>query len=483
MAGAGGDPHRLSLGHAVDELFAGVEAAVVVACSGGPDSLALLALAAEAGLRPVAVHVDHGARPGSAAEAEVVAGFASRLGTGFVAETVSVPPGPNFEARAREARYAALERARQRLGATAVLVGHTRDDQAETVLLNVLRGAGLTGLAGMPARRGTVVRPLLGLPRAELAAVCAGLGLCPIDDPMNADPAHRRVWLRREVIPALEAGAGRDLRAVLARQAAVARAESDLLDELAAGLLARAGGPAPAGVRGLDVAVLAGAPEPLARRAVRLWLGAPPPSAADVEAVLAVLGRERRAAELPGGVRVSRSGGWLHRRLDVRGGQGATDVQTIPVELPGTAAGLGVELTAWVERAAPVRWPDGRWTAVVDADLAGDRAVLRPAGPAERFVPLGLSGHKLVDDALAEAGVPAAARAGHPIVARPDRRSSGTGGVTQERRNGGEAPGAGAASLGDPLWVVGYRIDDRVRVSPRTRRFLWLTVEAGGPRG
>ncbi|HVW35291.1 MAG TPA: tRNA lysidine(34) synthetase TilS, partial [Acidimicrobiia bacterium] len=198
-----------------------------------------MALAAEAALGPVAVHVDHGARPGSAAEADVVAGFARRLGTGFAAEAVTVPAGPNFEARAREARYEALERARVRLGATAVLVGHSRDDQAETVLLNILRGAGVSGLAGMPARRGTVVRPLLDVPRADLAAVCAGLGLEPLSDPMNADPAHRRVWLRREVIPALEAGAERDVRAVLARQAALARDDAEFLDGLAAALLER----------------------------------------------------------------------------------------------------------------------------------------------------------------------------------------------------------------------------------------------------
>jgi tRNA(Ile)-lysidine synthase len=426
-------------------------APVVVACSGGPDSLALLALAAEAGLDPVAVHVDHGARPGSETEAGVVARFAERLGTGFAAETVAVPRGPNFEARAREARYGALERARERLGATAVLVGHSRDDQAETVLLNVLRGAGVPGLAGMPARRGTIVRPLLDVPRADLAAVCARLGLCPVDDPMNADPVHRRVWLRREVIPTLEAGAARDLRTVLARQAAVARGDSDLLDGLAADLLTRAADPGPGGDR-LDVDTLAGAPEALVRRAVRLWLGPPPPDGPHVEDILAVIRGERRAAELPGGVTISRSGGRLHRGED-RDGPVTAGALTIPVELPGTASGFGIELTAWVERAAPVRWPDGRWTAVVDADLAGDRAVLRPAGRRERFVPLGLAGHKLVTDALAEAGVPAADRAGHPLLAGPD---------------------------GSPLWVLGYRIDDRVRVSPGTRRFLWLTVEAGG---
>jgi tRNA(Ile)-lysidine synthase len=447
VAGAGRHADRLNLLAG----FAGLEPPVVVACSGGPDSLALLALAAEAGLDPVAVHVDHGARPGSAAEAAVVAGFAEKLGTDFAAEAVAVPPGPNFEARAREARYEALERARDRLGATAVLVGHSRDDQAETVLLNVLRGAGVSGLAGMPARRDTVVRPLLEVSRAELAAVCAALGLAPVDDPMNSAPAHRRVWLRREVIPALEAGAARDLRAVLARQATVARADADLLDGLAGELLSRAAGTG----GGLEAAVLTGAPEALARRAVRLWLGAPPPSAAHVEAVLAVVRGRNTAAELPGGLEVRRAGGRLHSR-PVDGAEGRPNGQPVPVMLPGSAAGFGVELVAWVERAAPVRWPDGRWTAVVDADLAGERAELRPAVPGERFVPLGLRGQKAVTDALAEAGVPARDRSAHPILACPD---------------------------GCALWVPGYRIDDRVRVSPGTRRFLWLTVEAGGPQG
>jgi len=459
VAGAGRHPDRLRFSRPLEELFDGLTPPVVVACSGGPESLALLALAGDAGLAPVAVHVDHSSREGSAAEADVVAGFAERLGTGFAAETVTVPPGPNFEARAREARYEALERARARLGATAVLVGHSRDDQAETVLLNVLRGAGVTGLAGMPARRGTIVRPLLDVPRAELGAVCAALGLSPLQDPMNADPVHRRVWIRREVIPALESGAARDLRAVLARQAVVARADSDLLDELAAELLAL--GP---GEVGLGAAALAAAPEALARRAVRQWLGPPPPSAEHVEAVLAVARGERRAVELPGGIEVRRAGGRLHaRRFESAGSE--ADPAAIPVELPGAAAGFGLELLSWVERAAPVRWPDGRWTAVVDADLAGERAVLRPAAPGERFVPLGLAGHKAVADALAEAGVPAHARAGHPILARPGR-------------NGAERDDDGCA-----LWVLGYRIDDRVRVSPGTRRFLWLTVEAGGQQG
>ncbi len=429
--------------------FAGVEAPVGVACSGGPDSTALLALAVDAGLRPTAVHVDHCARPGSDAEAAVVEGLAGRLGAGFRAERAPTPPGPGFEARAREGRYAALERARHAVGATAVLTGHTRDDQAETVLLNLLRGGATTGLAGIPRRRDGIVRPLLDIPRAELAGLCARLGIDPLVDPMNADPAHRRVWLRREMIPALEAGLDRDLRSVLARQATLARGESELLDEMATEALAAAGDP-PA------VDALAALPEALARRVLRLWLGPPAPAAGHIETVLGILFGHRRAADLPGGVRVARSGGRLHK-VAPEGGDGAAE--PVFVDLPGTAEGHGLHLESWVERSAPVRWPDGRWTAVLDAERAGTSAILRLPRAGERFVPLGLEGHKSVADALAEAGVPAETRARHPLLATP----------------GGEV-----------IWLVGYRVDDRVRVSGDTRRFLWLTVEAtegGDSRG
>jgi len=284
----------------------GVDAPVVVACSGGPDSLALLALAVAANLEPIAVHVDHGLRAGSDRDAAVVASVAARLGARVHAERVTVEPGPNLEARARAARYEALERARARVGATAVLVGHTADDQAETVLLNLLRGGALAGLGGMPPRRGYLVRPLLGLRRTDTVELCARLELEPIDDPMNADPAFRRVWLRREVIPALEHGAGRDLVPMLARQADVLRAESDFLDELA-----RAAWPPQPGADdgSAPAAPLAAMPLVLARRAVRCWLGPPPPSFDEVARVLTVARGEARATEIAGGRRVSRSAG------------------------------------------------------------------------------------------------------------------------------------------------------------------------------
>jgi tRNA(Ile)-lysidine synthase len=282
-----------------------VEPPVVVACSGGPDSLALLALATDAGLDPIAVHVDHGLRAGSDREAKLVADAAARLGARSHAEKVTIAPGPNLEARARDTRYEALERARVVLDATAVLVGHTADDQAETVLLNLLRGGATAGLAGMPGRRDRIVRPLLALRRSDTAAVCARLDLAPLDDPMNADPAFVRVRLRRDVIPALERAAGRDLVGVLARQADVLRTESDFLDGLARAAWPPGDGTAPA-------APLAAMPTVLARRAVRCWLGPPPPSFDEVERVLAVARGERRATELAGGWRVRRSRGQLH---------------------------------------------------------------------------------------------------------------------------------------------------------------------------
>jgi tRNA(Ile)-lysidine synthase len=281
----------------------GLRTPVVVGCSGGADSVALLALAADAGLAPIAVHVDHGLRPESSAEVAHVRALAHTLGTGFRATCITVAPGPNLEARARDARYAALDAVRVEAGAHVVLVGHTADDQAETVLLNVLRGAAASGLAGMATRHGTVVRPLLDARRDETRALCGALGLAVLDDPMNDDRAFRRVAIRHDVLPYLSALAERDLVPVLARQAAILRADSEYLDELAARAWPDEGGPRVASLRAL--------PLPLARRALRQWLGAPPPSSAEVERVLAVARGDARATELAGGRAVRRSAGVL----------------------------------------------------------------------------------------------------------------------------------------------------------------------------
>jgi tRNA(Ile)-lysidine synthase len=418
---------------------------VVVACSGGADSLALLLVAATAGWQPTAVHVDHGLRPGSAAEGERVAVAAARLGCAARTVTVAVAPGPNLEARARDARYDALSAAADELGARWVLTGHTMDDQAETVLLNLLRGAATTGLGGIPTRRGAVVRPLLGWRRSATLELCARAGLDPVDDPMNADTRFRRVVVRREVLPALAAAADRDVVPVLARQAELVRADDEYLDEVAAAALA-ALGPRPAAGR------LAALAPPIARRVVRRWLGEPPPAAADVAAVLEVAAARRRAVELTGRRRVERAGGVLilTEAPEASDDTGLAGPGPPPVTgaVPGRLERAGWVVETWVERAPPLTWPSGRWEAVVDADAVGSEVVLRSSRPGERVRPLGLDGTKLVTDALAESGVAAAARPAHPVVAR--------------------------AGDDEIVWVLGYRVADAVRVTTATRRYLWM---------
>lgn len=420
-----------------------VEPPVVVGCSGGADSLALLVLAARAGLRPLAVYVDHGLRSGTVAEADLVATVAAGLGAESRAVSVSVETGPGLEARAREARHRALGEQRRVHHASAVLLGHTADDQAETVLLNLLRGAGTTGLGGMAPEHGRVVRPLLALRRSDTVEICARARLRPVDDPMNADPAFRRVWLRRELIPWLETVADRDLRDVLARQAGVIREDSDVLDGLADEVLADAGaGPAPTP---LPLRALEG-PRSLRRRVVRRWLGPPWPSAEHVDGVLG-LERGAAAAELPGGRRIERAGGALHLIAEERA---VPPADPVAVRLPGVTTAGRYRLETWIERAPPVTWPDGRLACVLDADRVGPEAIVRSARPGERVAVLGLAGTKKVTDVLGDAGVPPSRRSAAPLLCDP---------------------------VGTPLWVLGYRVGATARVTTSTRRYLWATVE------
>jgi len=267
---------------------------LALAVSGGADSLALLVLAAASGCRAVAYHVDHGLRPGSEAEADVVREAAARFGVGFAALQVRVQPGPNLEARARSARYAVLP--------AGVATGHTADDQAETVLLNLLRGAGPDGLAGM---RGGIAHPILALRRSETRRLCASLSLAVVEDPSNDELGFLRNRVRHEVLPSLCALAKRDLVPVLTRQAEHFADESDLLDELA-GV-----------IDPTDAKGLAAAPVVLARRAVRRWLRSldaegHPPDSATVERVLDVASLRCLACEVGGGRRVRRSAGRLY---------------------------------------------------------------------------------------------------------------------------------------------------------------------------
>jgi tRNA(Ile)-lysidine synthase len=296
----------------------GPDSLVLVACSGGADSTALAAAARGERTRVGAVVVDHGLQAGSDETARRVADWLASYGLDPVevvaVEVVSSGDGP--EAAARSARYVAVEAAADRHGAVAVLLGHTRDDQAETVLLGLARGSGVRSLAGMPRERGILRRPLLDLPR-EVVRSAVPPGAPVVEDPHNRDDRFARARVRHRVLPLLEAELGPGIAAALARTADLARADADALDALAGA--ARGPGVEVDGV--LDAAALVSLPDAVRSRVVRSWLvdrGCPAGSLT-AEHVARVVDLVRRwkgqgAVALPGGVEAVRDCG----RLTVR---------------------------------------------------------------------------------------------------------------------------------------------------------------------
>jgi tRNA(Ile)-lysidine synthase len=294
---------------------------VLVACSGGPDSLALADTVAfcapRAGLRAGLVSVDHGLQDGSAERAAGVAAWARGAGLD-PAEAVSVAVGADGgpEGAAREARYAALDAAAERHGAAAVLLGHTRDDQAETVLLALVRGAGPRGIAGMRAVRGKYRRPLLGIARSDTHEACAERGLKPWADPHNEDPRFLRSALR-PALDSLVAVLGEDLVANLARTAALVGEDTDHLDALALAALDECRVHDGTGA-GLDAKRVAALPAPIRTRVLRAWVLESGVNGAElnhrhvaaVDALVAAW-KGQGPAFLPGGIEVRRAGGRL----------------------------------------------------------------------------------------------------------------------------------------------------------------------------
>jgi tRNA(Ile)-lysidine synthase len=247
---------------------------VLVALSGGPDSLALAAAAAfeapRAGYRAGAVIVDHGLQFGSADVAEAASQRARDLGLDPVlVRTVTVGTDGGPEAAARTARYDALAAAASETGAEWVLLGHTLDDQAETVLLGLARGSGATSMQGMDRISGIYRRPLLGIRRDFTERFCADSGLEPWTDPQNADPAFTRVRVRTRVLPLLEAELGPGIAEALARTADQLREDNDALDHFAEEVAEELADIAEAGIS-LPVGALASNPPALRQRLIRL---------------------------------------------------------------------------------------------------------------------------------------------------------------------------------------------------------------------
>ena len=317
----GPHPATAAVRHAVRAVLpeAGPGGLVLVACSGGADSLALAAAtafeAASAGVRAGAVVVDHGLQAGSADVATTAA--TTLLGLGLapvevVKVTVDAASGEGLEAAARTARYVALDTVADRLGAAVVLLGHTRDDQAEQVLLGLARGAGSRSLAGMPPARGRYRRPLLGVSREQCRASARAEGVAWWDDPMNEDPAFARVRARRALAD-LERDLGPGVTASLSRTAGLLREDADVLDGLADDAVASLGaGP-------WEVAALAALPRAVRTRVWRrLLVGAGAPAGqvgtrhTDACDLLLTRWHGQGPVHAPGDLRVRRSGSRVH---------------------------------------------------------------------------------------------------------------------------------------------------------------------------
>ncbi|MCL4448984.1 MAG: tRNA lysidine(34) synthetase TilS [Actinobacteria bacterium] len=265
---------------------------LVCAVSGGADSLTLMLLGLWRGCKVTAIHVDHGLRQDSAQEALVVQQAAEQFGADFISQQVKVDMGPNLEARARQARLSVLP--------PDTATGHTMDDQAETVLINLLRGSGLDGLSAM---RLGAKHPLLKIRRHQTQALCKALQLKPVVDPSNFDLSYLRNRIRNQLIPYLCELANRDIVPILARTADIMGEEADLLN-----LLAESLDPS-------DSVALSASSDVLSRRAIRQWLKPMlglPPSYACVQRIVDVAKGKAKACEVVTGISVVRSKGKLY---------------------------------------------------------------------------------------------------------------------------------------------------------------------------
>jgi tRNA(Ile)-lysidine synthase len=439
---------------------------VIAALSGGADSTALLwglaELTARRGAWLVAAHLDHGLDPGSAGRARAAAATAARLGVPFVCARREVPalrrPGESVESAARRVRYGFLEEVRAGAGARYIATGHHRDDQAETVLLRLLFGSGIEGLAGARpvcmVHRGAVVRPLLDVPRDALRAVLAEAGLTAVEDPTNADQETPRNRIRHTVLPAL-AGEDSEIVSRLARLAARAQGAGAVLGRRITGVIGLRS--LPDGDVAADRHALASLPRPLlpiALAALHRRAGAPYPAG---EAAREELSRQLAGAGVwqGWGVRVDCGDGrcWavegdlltLRRAVDRERTADFTYTLEIPgeLEIPELSVRVGLHhrpVEPWMFTGAPHR------AGLALPLVAGDRVTVRNRRPGDRLHPLGAGGSRRLKEVLVDRRVPQAGRARIPLLCVGERIA----------------------------WVPGVTIDHRFRI--RTEATAWVAT-------
>jgi tRNA(Ile)-lysidine synthase len=432
---------------------------VLVAISGGPDSTALLRalveLESRLGCRLHACHIHHGLRGADAdADAESAAELARALEVPFAEHRADVPAhaeaeGMSIEAAARAVRYRLLESTARRVGAGRIATGHTADDQAETVLLNLLRGTGLPGLAGIPPVRDNIVRPLLDVTRAEALEYCAARRLHYRLDPSNLDTTLRRNRIRHEILPALRAIQPRVTEA-LCRLAEIVRVENDFIAREASRALQEVGSRRPGGAK-IDCASFAALPAALQRRLLRAAIAQAKGDELDIEleridalVALALSGRTGAVVELPGGLRAELAYGELaigparsRKRVPER-------EWILPVPGEVSVPELGLRFSARRSRAK--RPPSNPMLALIDAESVRPPLTVRTRRRGDRFVPFGMVESIKLQDFFVNAKVPRAERMRTPLVLSGD----------------------------EIAWVVGHRVGERFKVGDDSRRTIRL---------
>jgi tRNA(Ile)-lysidine synthase len=438
---------------------------VIVAVSGGPDSIALLHLLRDlAPSHPLdlhAAHFNHRIRGAEAEEdARFVADLCGSLGLPLrIGAAEAAPGGRRSEEAAREARYAFLERAAAEVGARSIALGHTRDDQAETVLMRLLAGAGPAGLAGMaPRGPGMRVRPLLAASRGDVLSYLEEKGAAYRTDSSNADPSFLRNRIRAAVMPVI-------LKEVDASSARTLARSAELFREIEEHLTAAATEVLDDVSRREEGKIILAAPRLLTydralRRSIlrvaarEVLKGTASVGFAHIEALLSLLeeGRSGASAALPGGVVAVLERGRLV--IGRGGGGGSVPWGPVPLAIPGVthleAAGAILEISAGGGEGAVA--PEDPAAAVFDGEEIRPPVVARSRRPGDRIVPFGAAGSRKIQDVLVDAGVPRSERDRVVVVA--------------------DAAGV--------LWIAGVRRSDRAPLTARSRRVLTMRIERGG---
>jgi tRNA(Ile)-lysidine synthase len=436
---------------------------IIVAVSGGPDSVCLLHILHELRdalhLHLIVAHFNHGLRP---AEDESETAFVRAL-----AESLNLPfettkgrllrekaPGSGEEA-ARNARYAFLERVRQKHNARKIALGHNVNDQAETILMRLLRGSGPSGLTGIPpCRDRTIIRPLIEIERLEIEKYLKARNFMSVTDSSNLSTHYLRNKIRLELMPLLEQHQPR-LTHLLTQTAEILRDEGDYLERIAGAWLKKEGTCHPDNSYELSIASFIDLPVALRRRAARQIIGVVKKDLRritwdHIEAIQKLAHAEKPQAVLkfPGGIEARRT----YDRLSFHGRQkkkGAPFSWTLPAAGTYRIKEIGRTLSLKEIRnrkSLPLR--GSGWTAFLDADKIHFPLTLRTFRPGDKFIPFGMKGRKKIKDFFVDLKVPMEQRRSTPVLCCED----------------------------GPVWVCGFRIDDRFRVTPETMRVLKVTL-------